>query len=67
MVYLLILFLLSLFAVYIQPDVNTSSTVGHLPNYISRQLSMYPEVVKKIAGDFNYPVLKPVLHNFISK
>ena len=38
-------------AVYIPPDANASSALGHLHYTISSQQSMYPEAVHIIAGD----------------
>lgn len=45
--------------VYIPPDANTNSALGHLHRSISDQLSTYPDVVHIIAGDcIHAPCLK---------
>uniref|UniRef100_A0A3P9IGT3 Reverse transcriptase domain-containing protein n=1 Tax=Oryzias latipes TaxID=8090 RepID=A0A3P9IGT3_ORYLA len=50
-------------AVYIPPDANANTAIGHLRDSIGRQQSRYPEAVHIIAGDFNHVDLKPVLPN----
>lgn len=51
-------------AVYIPPSVNANEALGLLHSNISKQLSMYPDAVCIVAGDFNHVDLKAVLPKF---
>ncbi|KAK3506378.1 hypothetical protein QTP70_002309 [Hemibagrus guttatus] len=51
-------------AVYIPPDANANSAIGHLHGSICSQQCTYPDAVHIIAGDFNHVDLKAVLPKF---
>jgi len=51
-------------AVYIRPDANANSAIGHLNGSKSNQQIMYPDTVHITAGNFNHADLKKVLPQF---
>lgn len=53
-------------AVYIPPDANASSALGHSHDTVRSHQSMYPEAVHFVAEDFNHADLSAVLPKFLS-
>uniref|UniRef100_A0A670JPL4 Reverse transcriptase domain-containing protein n=1 Tax=Podarcis muralis TaxID=64176 RepID=A0A670JPL4_PODMU len=51
-------------AVYIPPDANTTTAMGHLLTAISRQQRAHPDGAFVVAGDFNRADLRTVLPKF---
>lgn len=51
-------------AVYIPPDANVSTALGHLQLLLNKQQRAHPDGVHIITGDFNKACLKSVLPKF---